>query len=108
MADKFNDYSVNIGLQLSDKIPKLTGDPCQYMRGDFPNNMAIWETDYTELVKTVHNLKSSPSRGYAFYHKKCYWKYCNTFNYQFSLSFNRPWEKKFNNNIIAIDNQANK
>lgn len=64
IANKFNDYFVNIGPQLANKIPAATGDPIKYIQGDFPNSMVLYNTDPTEIAQIVHQLKNSSSKGH--------------------------------------------
>lgn len=57
IANKFNDYFINIGPQLANKIPAATGDPIKYIQGNFPNSMVLYNTDPTEIAQIVHQLK---------------------------------------------------
>lgn len=64
IANKFNDYFVNIGPQLAKKIPTEDGDPISYIGKTYLNTMAVYETDQSEIVKITNELKISTSKGH--------------------------------------------
>ncbi len=62
LADKFNDYFVSIGQNLSCKIvqPQNTSFE-QYLSGSYPNSLFLKPTDNNEVCKIVKNIKNSNS-----------------------------------------------
>ena len=60
IANTFNNYFVNIGPNLSKKIPVSEIDPMQYINGlNFPDSIFIRETTESELKRIILGLKNS-------------------------------------------------
>jgi hypothetical protein len=53
IANKFNEYFINVGPQLASEIPPMTGSPIQFLHGSYCDSMAINETDSPEIVQIV-------------------------------------------------------
>lgn len=65
IANKFNDYFVNIGKDLSKTIPEISGSFSDYLKHIKPtNSFFIKPTDSLEIIDIVQNLKSNKSAGF--------------------------------------------
>ena len=66
IANKFNEYFVNIGPSLANKIHSDTSDIpyLSYMKGDFKNSFGLLETDALEIISVAKDLKAKSSAGY--------------------------------------------
>lgn len=66
IGEKFNDYFIDIGKNLAEKIPISQNSFSHYMTKNTSNigSCALYLTTADEIVKIVHNLKSSDSAGF--------------------------------------------
>lgn len=66
IANKFNDYFVNVGSDLAKKIPKAAGNYANYMNIDKSNSQSFFSapTDISEIIDIVMNFKESKSTGF--------------------------------------------
>ncbi|MGE5862423.1 MAG: RNA-directed DNA polymerase, partial [Nitrososphaerales archaeon] len=64
IAQKFNEYFVNIGPTLASKIPNTDTNHMSFMKGNFRNSFTLFETDSNEIVSITKSLKSKSSAGY--------------------------------------------
>lgn len=66
IVEKFNEYFVNIGKNLSEKIPNSRNSFSHYMTNTVSNigSCALHLTTPDEITSIVHNLKSSESAGF--------------------------------------------
>ena len=66
IAENFNDYFVNIGKNLADKITEPKKDFLSYMPSKSPseNSCALYLTTATEIINIVNVMKNSESAGY--------------------------------------------
>ena len=62
IAEKFNDFFVNIGSNLVKQIPQSTKTPNDFLMGDYCNSMFFAPTT-TEEILDIRNLKNSNSVG---------------------------------------------
>ena len=53
IARKFNEYFVNIGPSLANKIPNTNTNCTSYLRGNFKNSFTLLQTDVSEVISTV-------------------------------------------------------
>ena len=60
IAESFNAYFTNVASALESKLPPPSEDFMEYMRGDFPNSIAIPETSPNDLLNVINSLKSKP------------------------------------------------
>ena len=61
ISDKFNEYFVNVGPNLADKISRVNWDATDFITGSYLHSMSIQYTDSDEITKIVSILKSSSS-----------------------------------------------
>jgi hypothetical protein len=58
ISDKFNDFFVNVGPSLADKIPVNTRHPTSFMNRN-PHSMAVFPVSQDEIIEIIKNLKNS-------------------------------------------------
>ena len=63
IAEKFNDFFVNIGSNLVKQIPQSTKTPNDFLMGDYCNLMFFAPTTTEEILDIIRNLKNSNSVG---------------------------------------------
>ena len=63
IAEKFNDFFVNIGLNLVKKIPHSSKSSNDFLIGDYCNSMFFAPTTTDEILDIINNLKNSNSTG---------------------------------------------
>ncbi len=60
IANKFNDYFVNVGLNLAKKIPIIDTTPTSYLKGNYNYSFFInpvVEQDVVDIIKTLPNKR---------------------------------------------------
>ena len=55
IADKFNEYFTNIGLQLAEEIPFVQGSPNKYLKGVYRNAMFLLPATPDEIRGIINN-----------------------------------------------------
>ena len=63
IANKFNEYCVNVGPTLANNIPSVPGDVTSYIKGCYPNSMFLNSNDANEVCYMTNSLKLSTSKG---------------------------------------------
>ena len=58
IADKFNEYFTNIGINLSKKIPNISDSFKQFMKGNFVQCMVLKEVNIDEIKTIILALKN--------------------------------------------------
>ena len=58
IADIFNEYFVNVGPSLAQKIDIVNKAPVDYLAGNYPASMFLRETDESEIFNTIMKQKS--------------------------------------------------
>ena len=64
IANKLNDYFVNIGSQLAALIPAATVNFSTYLKDQYMNSFCLFATDANEIIDIASNLKNKKSAGY--------------------------------------------
>ena len=65
IASKFNEYFINIGPNLANKIECRENDSFEkYLTGNYQSNMLLDPITENELEKELENMKSNKSSGY--------------------------------------------
>ena len=64
MADHFNNFFVNIGSDLSKKIPPSSKKPQEFLKGNYRSSMFLLPTTAEEIIDIIGNLKNSKSSGH--------------------------------------------
>jgi hypothetical protein len=64
IAQTFNEYFVNIGPTLANKIPDSSVSYMTFLKGNFKDSFTLFETDISEVITVTKNLKSKTSYGY--------------------------------------------
>ena len=64
IAQAFNEYFVNIGPTLANDIPDSNVDYMSFLKGNYKDSFALFETDILEVTSVTENLKSKTSSGY--------------------------------------------
>ena len=64
IANTFNEFFIHVGPHLANKIPATPGDPTQYIKKMYPTSMSVYQTDCSEIMHVVQQLKTSTSIGY--------------------------------------------
>ena len=64
MANKFNDFFVNVGPILAKSIPPAVKPPLSFMKGTFPDSMYFLPTNEYEISDIISNLKNNDSKGF--------------------------------------------
>ncbi|MEE4247924.1 MAG: reverse transcriptase family protein, partial [Kangiellaceae bacterium] len=58
ICNAFNDFFVNVGLNISSQIPPDDTDPCTFIQGAVRNSMFLQPVDAVELGNTILQLKN--------------------------------------------------
>jgi len=61
IAQKFNEYFVNVGPTLANKIPTASVNFKSFMKGEFKSYFSMFETDIKEVITVTRYLKSKTS-----------------------------------------------
>ena len=66
MANKFNDYFVNIGSELAKRIPHVSGNYANYINANHSSTHSFFAkpTDVNEIIDIAMNFKSNKSAGF--------------------------------------------
>ena len=64
IADKFNDYFINIGPTLAKKIPASKKLLSEYHIRSYSDSMFLFPTTDMEIINIIHDLKNSSSSDY--------------------------------------------
>ena len=64
IARHFNDFFINIGSALSDKIPQSNRTALSYLENRFPKTMFLHPVTRNEMLLTLRKLKSDSSPGW--------------------------------------------
>jgi len=64
IANKFNEYFVNVGPSLANKIPPSDTSYLTYMKGNFTKSFGLVETNANEVISIVKCFNTKPSAGY--------------------------------------------
>jgi hypothetical protein len=64
IATKFNQYFVNVGPSLANKIPSSHTDYRAYLKGDYKDSFYMFETDPQEITNLIQQMPSKTSSGY--------------------------------------------
>ena len=76
IAEKFNDFFVNVGPDLARKVPSSPTKPSSFLKNDYCKSVFLALTTTEEIADIVSNLKNSSSSGYDNIPTKLI-KYCN-------------------------------
>jgi len=60
IANKFNEYFTSVGKDVAEKIPKVSGSCCDYIKGNYPNTVFLNPVNKTEILDIIHGC--SPIR----------------------------------------------
>ena len=63
MANKFNEFFVNVGPDLAKKIPPSSKRPTDFLKGNFLDSMYISPTNEFEIIDIIRNLRNTNSKG---------------------------------------------
>ena len=77
IADKFNKFFVNIGPELSNKIPKSNKNASEYLHGHYSKSLFFSPVIDQEIMDIISNLKNSTSTSHDNLPVKII-KYCNS------------------------------
>ena len=64
ISQQFNNFFVNIGPDLANKIPASCKKPVDYLVSSYPNSMFLAPTNEYEYVDVIANLKNTQSKGH--------------------------------------------
>jgi len=64
IANRLNEYFVNIGTRLAAQIPTITSSSLEFMKNSYINSLCFYTTDPIEIVDIVTKLKILASSGY--------------------------------------------
>ena len=64
IANKLNDYFVNVGQNLAQQIPSAQRQFTDYLKGDFPNSLTLYPIDALEVIRIADNLCNKHSCGF--------------------------------------------
>lgn len=64
ISNEFNNYFASIGQNISDKVPKVSKNYKNYLRGNHDVNMYMTPTDPVDLIKVSKMLKPKHSKGF--------------------------------------------
>ena len=64
IADNFNNFFVNIGPNLANKIPTQNKNPISYLNKSVTNSLFLNPVTSDELVKLISSLKSANAQGW--------------------------------------------
>jgi hypothetical protein len=66
IANKFNEYFVNVGPKLAKKIPKVNDISYEdYLKGNYVESMFFEPVTENELLVEIINLRENKSAGYG-------------------------------------------
>ena len=57
IANEFNKFYTSIAPTLDSKLPKSNIDPLSYMRGNYPDSMAVPHASPHDMIKIIKSLK---------------------------------------------------
>ena len=63
IVTKFNEYFVNIGPTLANKIPNLPGSCTEYLSAAYKDSFSLYATTPEEIVKIVKLMKPKKKLG---------------------------------------------
>jgi hypothetical protein len=63
IANKFNEFFVNVGPDLAKEIPPSNKRPSDFLKGNFPDSMYISPTNEFEIMDIIKNLRNTNSKG---------------------------------------------
>ena len=114
IADNFNNFFVNIGPNLTNKIPTQNKNPISYLKKSVTNSLLLNPVTSDELVRLISSLKSSNAQGWdgilISIVKKTYSNCINVLLHVISLSFSKgifPKEMKIAKVIPLYKNDNN-
>ena len=64
IANKFNDYFANVGLELANKIAPSNRNALEFLKGDYRQSIFLEPTTEQEIVDIISNLKNTNSVGH--------------------------------------------
>jgi len=64
IAETFNQYFLDIGVELADKIEPSTINHNGFLTGEFKNSLYFYPTDASEVISVCNTLKNKSSSGY--------------------------------------------
>ena len=64
IASHFNDFFVNIGSSLANKIPQSNKSPLSYLTDNYPNSFFLTPVNKNELILILKQLKTNSSSGW--------------------------------------------
>ena len=64
IANRFDDFFVNVGPTLAKSIPISCKQPVDFLKGSFLNSMYLAPTNEYEIFDIISNLKNTNSRGF--------------------------------------------
>ena len=56
ISNAFNDFFVNVGRNLDEKLPQPLHDPLSFLRGNYPNAMNVPELTFQDFFKVIKEL----------------------------------------------------
>ena len=56
IAQAFNEYFVNIGPTLANKIPDSSINHTSFLKGNFKNSFILFEMDTSEVISVTKNI----------------------------------------------------
>ena len=63
MAEKFNEFYVNIGNMVEEKIPKTNSKFSDFLKNSVPNSIFLTPLDYNEISDMFSKINTSKSCG---------------------------------------------
>ena len=63
IANAFNDYFVNVGINLASKIPCTNTKFTQFLKRSYPNSFVFYPTDNYEIFSILRNINPNKSPG---------------------------------------------
>ena len=63
MANAFNNYFANVGLNLASLIPAINKSPLEYLKNPSTKNFYLFPITPTEIETQISNLKSGKAAG---------------------------------------------
>ena len=64
IASKFNDFFVNVGVSLSDKIPQSSRSAQSYLTDSYTKTLFLTPVNRNELINVIKQLKTNTSSGW--------------------------------------------
>ena len=58
IAELFNNFFINIAIQLNQNLPPPTTNPRSYLSGNYPNSMAIPTIYPQDIIRIINSLKN--------------------------------------------------